>query len=295
MRMLLRLMARGVADLALHPLANALGLAAVTLAAFLGGIFLVALATADAELRVTRGETAWQIFWRPGMDERQIRTQWDEMRSLPWLQRMETWTPDEALKVLGDKLGPKVGGVDLGFTEGKNPLPATALLVFAPREQDARRWSADTEHYLKTLPGIERVSSTPLKDEMARFWRSMGVFVVVPGIAFLALVLALVASGTVRLALERRRHEIEILQLVGARNWYIRVPLLTGGAVLGIVGGGGAVGLLHLAFRLLHPVLSVPPLFVELHFPPLWQASLLVAVPVLMGLAGGWLAVRTHN
>lgn len=291
MRTVLRLMARGVGDMALHPVAHALGLAAVTLAVFLGGVFLMALTTVDAEFRVSRGETVWQVFWRPGTDMAQVNPQWEEMRHLPWLVRTETWTPDEALAALAARLG----GAEALPAGGGSPLPPTALLVFAPREADAGRWASETRSYLKNLPGVERVTSTPLKDEFGRMWRGVSVFVVWPSVAFLALVLALVSASSVRLTLEHRRDEIEILKLVGARNWYIRLPLLVGGAVQGLVGGGAALALLHLLFRFFGSAFSVPPLLMELHFPPPEQAALLVAVPVLMGLTGGWLAVRDRN
>lgn len=291
MRTVLRLILRGVGDLGLHPVANLLGLAAVTLAVFLGGVVLMALSTMDAELRVSRGETVWQVFWRPGTDMVQVEPQWKEMHRLPWLSRMETWTPDDALKTLSERLGTS-GMLSAGST---SPLPATALLVFAPRESEPQRWADEMSLYLKNLPGVERVTSTPLKDEFARMWRGVSVFVVWPSVVFLALVLALVSASSVRLTLMQRREEIEILKLVGARNWYIRLPLLSGGAVMGLVGGGTALALLRLLHHYFGHLFSMPPVLMELHFPPPEQAALLVAVPVLMGLLGGWLAVRGRN
>ena len=291
MRTVLRLIARGVGDMALHPLAHTLGLAAVTLAVFLGGVFLMALTTVDAEFRVSRGEAVWQVYWRPGTPLEQVRPQWDEVRRMPWLTRAETWTPDDALAALAKRLG----GADALPSGGVNPLPPTALLVFSPREVDAGRWARETQSFLKNLPGVERVTSTPLKDEFGRMWRGVSAFVVWPSVAFLTLVLALVSASSVRLTLEHRRDEIEILKLVGARNWYIRLPLLVGGAMLGLVGGGAALALLHLVYRFVGPFFAVPPLLMELHFPPPEQAVLLVAVPVLMGLTGGWMAVRDRN
>jgi len=44
-----------------------------------------------------------------------------------------------------------------------------------------------------------------------------------------------------------RRREIEVMKLVGATNWFIRLPFMLEGLLQGIVGGGFASGVLLLA------------------------------------------------
>ena len=47
--------------------------------------------------------------------------------------------------------------------------------------------------------------------------------------------------NTIRLATFARRREIEVMKLVGASNWFVRVPFLAEGMVQGLVGAGFAV------------------------------------------------------
>lgn len=313
MRTLFRLLGRGVADLFLHPGVQLLSLAAMALVIFLSGLFLMALATVDAELSASRGETVYQVYWRPGTDMAHVRGQWEEIRHLPWLASSETYSPDEALDALSRRMsetgaggpvgGPSGGlsggstgsagsGLDVGFLSGRSPLPPTALLTFAPREADPEKWAAETLAYLKALPGVERIAASPLRDELGKAWRSASRFVIWPTVGFLGVVLALVVGNTMRLTLESRRAEVEILQLVGARRWYIRLPLMVAGALRGLLGGGMACGLLWLVHWKFRTALDVPPLLLELRLPPPEQGALLLAVPVLMGILGGWIAVR---
>ena len=49
-------------------------------------------------------------------------------------------------------------------------------------------------------------------------------------------------ANTIRMAIYARREEISIMKLVGAGNWFIRVPFLLEGAIEGLLGGGLAVG-----------------------------------------------------
>jgi cell division transport system permease protein len=64
---------------------------------------------------------------------------------------------------------------------------------------------------------------------------------------FIAISLILIASSlflivnTIRLATFARRREIEVMKLVGASNWFVRVPFMAEGLVQGAVGAGLAV------------------------------------------------------
>ena len=64
---------------------------------------------------------------------------------------------------------------------------------------------------------------------------------------FIAISLVLLGSSlflivnTIRLATFARRREIEVMKLVGASNWFVRVPFIAEGMVQGLVGAGLAI------------------------------------------------------
>jgi cell division transport system permease protein len=67
-------------------------------------------------------------------------------------------------------------------------------------------------------------------------------------IIFFLLALVLLLSSlflivnTIRLATFARRREIEVMKLVGASNWFVRVPFMAEGVVQGLIGAGLAIG-----------------------------------------------------
>ena len=63
------------------------------------------------------------------------------------------------------------------------------------------------------------------------------------GVAVVLLVAAvLLILNTIRMAMFARRREIEVMKLVGATNWFIRVPFMLEGLVQGVVGALVAIG-----------------------------------------------------
>ena len=59
---------------------------------------------------------------------------------------------------------------------------------------------------------------------------------------FLLLSAVLLIWNTIRTAMFARRREIEVMKLVGATNWFIRVPFMLEGLLQGLVGGVVASG-----------------------------------------------------
>jgi cell division transport system permease protein len=63
----------------------------------------------------------------------------------------------------------------------------------------------------------------------------------------LGLAAVVLIANTIRLAIYARRDEVSIMKLVGASNWFIRVPFLLEGMIEGIVGAGLSVFTVWLA------------------------------------------------
>ena len=61
---------------------------------------------------------------------------------------------------------------------------------------------------------------------------------------FLLFAAILLIWNTIRTAIFARRREIEVMKLVGATDWFIRIPFMLEGLLHGIIGGGlASIGL----------------------------------------------------
>ncbi len=92
------------------------------------------------------------------------------------------------------------------------------------------------------VEAIERLLS------VTRVLSSIGIGLV----GLLSTAAVVLIANTIRMAIYARREEVGIMKLVGAGNWFIRIPFLLEGIIEGLIGGALAVG----AVLLGHYVLS---------------------------------------
>jgi cell division transport system permease protein len=94
---------------------------------------------------------------------------------------------------------------------------------------------------LEGEPGIEEIRDQ--RELLRQFFAVASIFRF--GVGATAIIMLVSAAGlianTVRMALFARRKEIGIMKLVGATNWYIRIPFLVEGMVQGLIGAGVAL------------------------------------------------------
>jgi len=73
--------------------------------------------------------------------------------------------------------------------------------------------------------------------------------VIVAGVLLLSAVLLIL--NTIQMAIYNRRREVAVMKLVGATNWFIRIPFMLEGMVQGLVGAAAAFGVVALVRNLL--------------------------------------------
>ncbi len=120
-------------------------------------------------------------------------------------------------------------------------LPPSYRVV--PKNKSSEAVQALSEQY-KGKPGVrDVVSATETIRLVQKLSQTLtGFMLVVAGVLLGAS--ALLVLNTIRMAMFARRREIEVMKLVGATNWFIRVPFMAEGLVQGVIGAGLAIGLL---------------------------------------------------
>jgi cell division transport system permease protein len=171
---------------------------------------------------------------------------------------------------------------DLFQSIGPNDLPTSFRVV------PIRAELTDTvAGRFRSQPGVDSVSTA------SKAVHSLLSFTNWVRYLFIGLSLVLLASSlflivnTIRLATFARRREIEIMKLVGASNWFVRVPFMAEGLVQGLLGAGLAFCGIYLLKVLLSELLAHPAQFFQGWYVTSGDAGSIGFVVLLLGAAIG--------
>jgi cell division transport system permease protein len=122
--------------------------------------------------------------------------------------------------------------------------------------------------------------------------------------AFLAIAVVLIISAavlilnTIRMAIFARRREVSVMKLVGATNWFIRVPFMSEGLLQGLIGSLLAAGVVWLLYALINHWGSgrtTSNIFTAIHTSStemIVTNVVVVLVGALIGTIGSAIAIR---
>jgi cell division transport system permease protein len=198
----------------------------------LGGILLFQQWVDHGTEKWTNG-VEFEIYMKPDATDPQIttlRSQLDDdrqVRSAKYISKEQAY--EDFKRIFKDK-------PDLVSSVDPSALPAS----FRVAPNQVRQTTSLRDKY-NTRPGVDEAitADKAIKQliDITNFLRYM----------FFAISLILIASSlflivnTIRLATFARRREIEVMKLVGASNWFVRIPFMAEGLVQGAVGAGLAV------------------------------------------------------
>lgn len=211
-----------------------------------------------------------------------------KIETIPHVSEVEYSDADEQLDKLMD------GSNGLQSVKDENPLPAAFYI-----RVDEGKNVEQVNKKLEALDGIMDASyGGDAIAQMIESFNSLriygGIFVFV--ISFLSIFLI---SNTIRVNIYNRRNEIGIMRNVGASNWFIKVPFLIEGIVIGII--GSIVPILTTIFGYGFLYDSLGGSFFTAMFklrPPLpfvlYVSGVLLGIGVIVGVVGSFISINKH-
>jgi cell division transport system permease protein len=214
----------------------------------------------------------------------------ERVRAMPGVASVVFIGKAEALRSLKQVLGKDAGVVD---QLPSNPLPASLEVtpsITAVTPEGAR----DLLTRLAALPETDEVAGSGDWVERLAHWQRLLATIGLGVGAVLALAAILTVTTATTLILHARRHETEIMRLVGASELTIRLPVLLQGMMQGLAGAVLALSALVVTHSVvaprLEPLVNLTLGLSQIVFlTPVGVVALLGAGTLLGGL-GGWLA-----
>ncbi len=196
---------------------------------------------------------------------------------------------EEALKTMRSTLGSEAGLLD-GLSH--NPLPASFEVIFNKVESP----ETDPHKIVQMLEGLNGVEEVQYSEEWLKRFSDIMDMVRIIGIIIGGLLCAcvlLIVINTIKLTIYTRKSEIEILKMVGATDWFVKMPFLFEGLMQGILSGVFSLlflfsGYLFFFTKKVH-ILGLAVL--DFIFLPHEYMLGILSLSVLLGLSGSYIAV----
>ena len=242
-----------------------------------GSALLLKQSAAQASAQWQQG-TRVTVWMQPAASEGEITSIQGQLANLPIVKNCVFYTQQqdyqEAVQLLPRSESQVLTVADMPSSFRCVPVvPSDAFVV---------------ESTFSNEPGVYKVTAPEQQI------RQMNKAIRVLQIVFLALAAVLLLSATVlilntiRMAIFARRREVSVMKLVGATNWFIRIPYITEGFIQGLLGSLVAVG----AVTALHVWYPLHNEFQLNTNALLGTNAVVLVVGILIGSVGSAIAIR---
>jgi cell division transport system permease protein len=194
-----------------------------------------------------RGGIEFIVYMQPGVTDEQRNALAEDLEASPEVEKIvyvdEEATYEEFKDLFQDD------SPQLVETVTADILPTSFRVV--PRNSDAAVISALGEEFEQKAGVREVVFAEEVIRALERIFGKVGIRLLLAAVTLLVAALLLILN-TIRVAMFARRREIEVMKLVGATNWFIRIPFVVEGVVQALLGSALAVGGLFAARSLIN-------------------------------------------
>ena len=173
-----------------------------------------------------------------------------QIESLDNIRSIERITKEEALEKMKQNAG-EYGEIYDELKGEDNPLPDAFKITYEDNSK-----ASTLQYQLSQISGIYKVNN---RLQIANAIESIKNGIYLVGIWFLAIlffVSVFVIINTIKLAVFARRNEIEIMRYIGATNWFITLPFIFEGIIIGLIASGIAYLITWLIYNYVDPAIT---------------------------------------
>ncbi len=228
----------------------------IVLTLFLINIVFLITVVSNKTLENVQDKIDVSLYLKADADESSIKNLESDIKKIGGVKDLKFVSKEEALQDFKEKH--KNDEIILkSIEELGNPLqPSFSIKMDRPeeyqqifqkvKENDIKGVISDVDYYSQKKPVVEKLS------EITKSIRKIGLLVV----AIFAAIAVLVTFNSVRLTMHNYRREVEIMKLVGAGHWFIRLPFIVEGMLYGFFSAWISILIFYPLIYFLSPYLN---------------------------------------
>ena len=227
-----------------------------------------------------------KVFLDIEVDDERAKAIGESIKSLENVEACEFYSKAQAVESFRERLGAAFENF-----KNDNPLPNAYNVTL----KDISKYS-ETSEQIKNISGVESLSNkADLFEKLTRFDKFTSMFGTI-FVIVLALVSLFIISNTIRLTMYSRRFEISIMKSVGATDWFVRIPFMVEGMIIGVISACIASVILKYSYDFAMEVVRKNISFFHVPFDnisvPLFISFLLAGIS--FGLIAGLISISKY-
>ncbi len=256
---------------------------------FIFGIFLIVAQTVNLGVESIESKVEIKAYLSDDITSTEQDNVKNILTSIEGVKEVIYESKEEAFEKFKERLGEN-NSILKGFSESRNPLPNSYVITL-----DETQAALLVEEALTNVRGVEDVGNERETVEkiisLAQMIRTIGIVIFV----ILVLVSLFLISNTIKLTVYSRRREIGIMKFVGATNWFIRLPFIIEGMIMGLIGGILSVVVIYFTYQVIYADVTKSTFYAELVTPNYilanfsWQFGV---TGLLIGALGSFIALK---
>jgi cell division transport system permease protein len=277
-----------VSSLRHNGLMSIASISTVALSLLILGIFLVMVLNLNHIASTLETQVQITVYLEDGLSDRDMREIGTRITKFSGVTQVMFVDKEQAMAKFKDRLGEQQGLLTaLGDT---NPLPNSFEV-----KVDKPEYVKPVAQATSQLKGVETAKyGQEVIEQLFSLTRMIRIFGLIL-IVFLALAALFIIANPTRITVFARRKEIGIMKYVGATDWFIRLPFMIEGMILGFGGALCAVLVLSQTYSALtekvYESLAFLPLIPK--YPFLQNISIiLLVVGAAIGALGSTISLR---
>ena len=227
------------------------------------------------------------VFCDPNASDEQIAEIGEAIGKLDNIESVQHVTKEEGLEQMKAEYD-----IYDDVSEENNPLPDSFVITYLENEK-----VPNLDYQLNQIEGIAKVNNRlDLATKIESFKRGV-MLVFVWFLVILGVVSIFIIINTIKLSVFSRRNEISIMQYVGATDWFISLPYIIEGAVIGLVSSVAAYFIEWYIYSYIERlVLTDLQMITFLEFNSIRAVVLVgfIAIGVLLGVLGSVISLARY-
>lgn len=279
----------GIINIYKNVLMSFASIAVVTASLIVLGIFLAMIANINHNINLQSEKPEMEVYFDSKIDDSQIA-------AIEWLimsdDRIKEYTKvskEEAYEEMERRLGNNKSVIEgLG-----NDFLSASFTINLANSEDAK----EIDKKLSAFPGVDNIAySQRAIDFMSKInhWVKVGSSFVF----FLLVVVSIVIiSNTIKLTVFARKKEINIMKYIGATDWFVRLPFIVEGVIIGFVGAIISFGAVNFIYSRVFNKFDLNIYGLEIIDKGDLYLSLILnmlLIGVAVGAIGSMLSIRKH-